>query len=372
MPDEGRGDDVYQPDGSDTDNPPTDDLDPENVIGEPDLDEMLDTGYSPPEKPLGVTKYGTTGEEQREGESLDRRLAQEVPEDDPLLTDEPHEGPEDNGPRRTTPAPSAPDASPPPTRNPASTATTGPWAATSASTEARPAPRRLRSTSRRTTRSDPVRSLSTAIKDTGRARTTHRWAVPRKGEKPMSGDEIEQRKVLAVVTNYGVEQDELLVPLEHLRGAGARVDVAAVSMDDILTLVGDKDPGKTVRPDLTLDDADPADYDLLLIPGGTLNADTLRLQSATNGIIRSFTDSGRPVAAICHGPWALVEAGVVPDKRLTSYPSLRTDIRNAGGEWTDEPVVTDGSGGWTLITSRNPGDLEPFVREIRTALGARP
>lgn len=98
MPDEGRGDDVYQPDGSDTDNPPTDDLDPENVIGEPDLDEMLDTGYSPPEKPLGVTKYGTTGEEQREGESLDRRLAQEVPEDDPLLTDEPHEGPEDNGP----------------------------------------------------------------------------------------------------------------------------------------------------------------------------------------------------------------------------------------------------------------------------------
>ncbi|MFD9760088.1 DJ-1/PfpI/YhbO family deglycase/protease [[Kitasatospora] papulosa] len=188
----------------------------------------------------------------------------------------------------------------------------------------------------------------------------------------MSGDEIEQRKVLAVVTNYGVEQDELLVPIEHLRGAGARVDVAAVSMDDILTLVGDKDPGKTVRPDLALDDADPADYDLLLIPGGTLNADTLRLQSATNGIIRSFTDSGRPVAAICHGPWALVEAGVVPDKRLTSYPSLRTDIRNAGGEWTDEPVVTDGSGGWTLITSRNPGDLDPFVREIRTALAARP
>ncbi|MDF6017429.1 DUF5709 domain-containing protein [Streptomyces sp. JH34] len=98
MPDEGRGDDVYQPDGSDTDNPPTDDLDPENVIDEPDLDETLDTGYSPPEKPLGVTKYGTTGEEQREGESLDRRLAQEVPEDDPLLADEPHEGPEDNGP----------------------------------------------------------------------------------------------------------------------------------------------------------------------------------------------------------------------------------------------------------------------------------
>ncbi|MEU5414426.1 DUF5709 domain-containing protein [Streptomyces clavifer] len=98
MPDEGRGDDVYQPDGSDADNRPTDDLDPENVLDEPDLDDVLDAGYSPPEKPLGVSKYGTTGEEQREGESLDRRLAQEVPEEDPLLADPADTGPEDNGP----------------------------------------------------------------------------------------------------------------------------------------------------------------------------------------------------------------------------------------------------------------------------------
>ncbi|MFI2782429.1 DUF5709 domain-containing protein [Streptomyces sp. ALB3] len=98
MSEAGRGDDVYQPDGSDADNRPTDDLDPENVIDEPDLDDMLDTGYSPPEKPLGVTKYGTTGEEQREGESLDRRLAQEVPEEDPVLADGADDGPEDNGP----------------------------------------------------------------------------------------------------------------------------------------------------------------------------------------------------------------------------------------------------------------------------------
>ncbi|WP_329236121.1 DUF5709 domain-containing protein [Streptomyces sp. NBC_01460] len=97
MPEEGRGDDVYQPDGSDSDNRPADDLDPENVIDEPDLDDMLDTGYSPPEKPLGVSKYGTTGEEQREGESLDRRLAQEVPEADPLAAVA-DDGPEDNGP----------------------------------------------------------------------------------------------------------------------------------------------------------------------------------------------------------------------------------------------------------------------------------
>ncbi|MGW0792499.1 DUF5709 domain-containing protein [Streptomyces sp. NPDC002911] len=99
MPEEGRGDDVYQPDGSDAGNRPAGDLDPENVIDEPDLDDMLDTGYSPPEKPLGVSKYGTTGEEQKEGESLDRRLAQEVPEDDPrLVADRADDGPEDNGP----------------------------------------------------------------------------------------------------------------------------------------------------------------------------------------------------------------------------------------------------------------------------------
>ncbi|WP_406143861.1 DUF5709 domain-containing protein [Streptomyces sp. NBC_01012] len=98
MSEQGRGDDVYQPEGSDADNRPDDGLDPENVIDEPDLDDMLDTGYSPPEKPLGVSKYGTTGEEQREGESLDRRLAQEVPEDDPLPADRAADGPEDNGP----------------------------------------------------------------------------------------------------------------------------------------------------------------------------------------------------------------------------------------------------------------------------------
>lgn len=184
----------------------------------------------------------------------------------------------------------------------------------------------------------------------------------------MSDHDVSKRRVLAIVTNYGVEQDELVVPVEHLRGWGAQVDVAAVTMDGIDTLVGDKDPGKTVRPDLTLDDVDPAGYDLLLVPGGTLNADTLRVREAATRIVRSFTGSGRPVAAICHGPWVLVEAGAVADKRLTSYHSLQTDIRNAGGDWTDEPVVADDSGGWKLITSRDPGDLDPFVREIDAAL----
>ncbi|MER7726920.1 type 1 glutamine amidotransferase domain-containing protein [Streptomyces sp. NPDC096323] len=186
----------------------------------------------------------------------------------------------------------------------------------------------------------------------------------------MTDQDVSKRKVLAIVTNYGVEQDELFVPLDHLRGWGAQVDVAAVTTDEIETLVGDKDAGKTLRPDLALSDADPAGYDLLLVPGGTLNADTLRQQEPATRIVRAFTDSGRPVAAICHGPWVLVEAGAVAGKRLTSYASLQTDIRNAGGDWTDEEVVTDDAGGWRLITSRNPGDLDAFVREIDEAIAA--
>jgi len=176
------------------------------------------------------------------------------------------------------------------------------------------------------------------------------------------------RRILAIVTNYGVEQDELLVPVRHLRERGATVDVAATTSDPVRTLVGDKDPGEQVRPTLVLSAVDPADYDLLLIPGGTLNADSLRLDETAVGLVRSFSSTGRPVAAICHGPWALVEAGVVKGKTLTSYASLQTDIRNAGAEWVDTSVATDTANGWLLITSRTPGDLDDFVGEIDKAL----
>ncbi|GAA4982595.1 type 1 glutamine amidotransferase domain-containing protein [Kitasatospora paranensis] len=175
-------------------------------------------------------------------------------------------------------------------------------------------------------------------------------------------------KVLAIVTTYGVEQDELLVPHTHLSGSGAQVDIAAPSPETIRTLVGDRDPGKEVRPTTTLAEVDPADYDLLLVPGGTLNADSLRLDGDALDIVRAFTSSGRPVAAICHGPWALVEADVVKGKTLTSYASLRTDIGNAGGIWVDESVVTDDTNGWTLITARTPDDLGDFLHEIDAAL----
>jgi protease I len=177
------------------------------------------------------------------------------------------------------------------------------------------------------------------------------------------------RTVLAIMTNYGVEQDELVVPLDHLRERGAIVTIAAMSTDPVETLVGDKDPGRSVAPDVLLDDVDPADFDLLLVPGGTLNADTLRLQQSASRIVRAFSGSGRPVAAICHSPWALVEAGVVAGKELTSYPSLQTDIRNAGAAgWRDEPVVVSDAEGWRLITSRDPGDLDAFLGAIDDAL----
>ncbi|WP_338703321.1 type 1 glutamine amidotransferase domain-containing protein [Streptomyces sp. Q6] len=185
----------------------------------------------------------------------------------------------------------------------------------------------------------------------------------------MTDRRLEGRSVLALVTNYGVEQDELLVPLRELREDGVHVTVAAVSTDPVQTLQGDKDPGESVDPDVSYESLDAAPHDLLLIPGGTLNADHLRLEAAAVDTVKAFAASGRPIAAICHGPWALVEADVVRDKTLTSYPSLRTDITNAGAKaWVDEPVVVDTEGGYRLITSRTPKDLDAFVTAIREQL----
>jgi protease I len=191
----------------------------------------------------------------------------------------------------------------------------------------------------------------------------------------MADKDLSSRRVLVMVTNYGVEQDELLVPVRHLRGSGAEVDVAAAFAEPVETLVGDKDPGETTEPTLTLAEADPGAYDLLFIPGGTLNADALRRNESAIDAVRSFTTSHRPVAAICHGPWALVEAGVVGGKTLTSYPSLQTDIRNAGGSWVDKSVVSDDAEEWVLVTSRKPDDLDDFLQEVDEALtgpGSRP
>jgi len=187
----------------------------------------------------------------------------------------------------------------------------------------------------------------------------------------MSQTTLSGYRVLAIVTNYGVEQDELIVPRDHLRERGATVVVAAVTTDPIQTLVGDKDPGKSLQPDTTFGDAG-SDFDLLLIPGGTLNADALRLESRAIDTVRAFASSGRPIAAICHGPWALVEAGVVDGRTVTSYPSLQTDLRNAGATWVDRSVSIDDGGAFTLVTSRTPDDLDEFLPAVEKALATGP
>ena len=183
----------------------------------------------------------------------------------------------------------------------------------------------------------------------------------------MASTDLTGRRVLAIVTNYGVEQDELVVPTRALRDAGATVVVAAQSTAPVETLVGDKDPGEAVRPDTTIEEVDASQFDLLLVPGGTINADTLRQDAGAVSIASSFAASGRPIAAICHGPWLLVEAGLVEGKELTSFPSLTTDLRDAGGSWSDASVITDVEEGFTLVTSRTPDDLDDFVRELTTA-----
>jgi protease I len=185
------------------------------------------------------------------------------------------------------------------------------------------------------------------------------------GKSPLNG-----RHVLVIVTNYGVEHDELVVPVAHLRSSGAKVTIAAPkAKKKIQTLTGNKQPGDSVKPDAKLAEVGVKPYDLLLIPGGTLNADALRLSQDALGLVQAFVSAGKPIAAICHGPWALVSADVVRGKTLTSYASLETDIRNAGAEWKDEPVVVDHEGGYALVTSRDPADLDDFLSAIDVLLG---
>ncbi|MBT1595806.1 type 1 glutamine amidotransferase domain-containing protein [Curtobacterium flaccumfaciens] len=177
---------------------------------------------------------------------------------------------------------------------------------------------------------------------------------------------LDGKKILVITTNYGVEQDEIVVPTEQLRERGASVTVAAKETGTIQTLVGDKDPGQTFEPDTTLAGVDANDFDALVIPGGTINADTLRQESRAATLVQAFAEASKPVAAICHGPWTLVEAGVLSGKTVTSFPSLQTDLRNAGAEWVDQEVQVDGG----FITSRTPDDLPAFVDAIESALTA--
>ncbi|MDQ1900615.1 type 1 glutamine amidotransferase domain-containing protein [Paracoccus sp. WLY502] len=168
---------------------------------------------------------------------------------------------------------------------------------------------------------------------------------------------------ILIMASDGFEQSELFVPLEKLKDAGHQVDIAAPRTGDIKAW--DKDDwGKSVTANKAIAEVGAGDYDILVLPGGVINPDNLRTNQAAIALIRSFADADKPVAAICHAPWLLAEAGLAKGKRLTSYESIRTDMKNAGADVVDEKVVVDGG----IITSRKPDDLDAFVGAIEDAL----
>jgi protease I len=170
--------------------------------------------------------------------------------------------------------------------------------------------------------------------------------------------QVSDARVLIVATD-GFEEWELFGPRQILRERGAEVVLASLTKDPIQATVHD-DPGKTIRPDLTIEEANPEDFDVLILPGGVRNPDKLRLHGDVIALIRLFAEQGKPIGAICHGPWLLVEADLLRDRTATSWPSIRTDLRNAGATVVDEAAVTDGK----IVTSRNPDDVEAFTNAL--------
>jgi protease I len=171
-------------------------------------------------------------------------------------------------------------------------------------------------------------------------------------------DHLNGKKVAILVTK-GFEQVELTEPKKALEQAGAQTKI--VSPDEGNVRAWDmKDWGREFPVDVALDSARPEDFDALLLPGGVMNPDHLRMNPQAVQFVRHFFDSGKPIAAICHGPWTLVEADAVRGRTMTSYPSLKTDIRNAGGRWVDEECVTDNG----IVTSRKPDDIPAFNRKM--------
>src|ERR1700728_3652631 len=168
-----------------------------------------------------------------------------------------------------------------------------------------------------------------------------------------------QGKTIAILATDGFEQSELMKPRKALEEAGARTQVVS-PMDNKIKGWDHKDWGNEVSVDVRLQSADPSHYDALLLPGGVMNPDQLRMNPDAVRFVKHFFEHAKPVAAICHGPWMLVEAGAVQGRTMTSWPSLKTDIRNAGGTWVDQEVVSNNG----VVTSRNPEDIPAFNREM--------
>lgn len=169
-----------------------------------------------------------------------------------------------------------------------------------------------------------------------------------------------QGRTVAILAADGVEKVELVQPREELQKAGARVEVVSLSTDPIQSMSADINPDEKLDVDRAVADVSADDYDALVLPGGTVNPDNLRADATAVAFVKAFFTAGKPVGAICHGPWTLVEADVVRGRTLTSFPSIRTDLRNAGATVVDEQVVNDEG----LVTSRNPDDLDAFCAKL--------
>jgi protease I len=172
-------------------------------------------------------------------------------------------------------------------------------------------------------------------------------------------------KRIAFLLTDGFEQVELTEPRKALDEAGAKTEIVSPVKGEIQGM-NHNDKGDKFKVDITLEKADPGGFDALVLPGGVMNADELRTYPDAVSFVKAFFDQGKPVAAICHAPWMLVEAKVVSGRTLTSWPSLQTDIRNAGGKWVDREVVQDGQ----LTTSRKPDDIPIFNRKVLDAFAS--
>jgi protease I len=175
----------------------------------------------------------------------------------------------------------------------------------------------------------------------------------------MTDNKLDGRHI-AILATDGFEQSELTEPKRLLEEAGAQTDVVAPGGAATIKGWSKKNWGDSVPVDKALDDADVADYEALVLPGGVINPDKLRLEPKAIALVKAFGDAGKPIAAICHGPWTLIDAGVAKGRKLTSWPSLRKDLENAGAQWQDSPVVRDGQ----LITSRKPDDIPAFAKAL--------
>lgn len=179
---------------------------------------------------------------------------------------------------------------------------------------------------------------------------------------------LQGKKVLFITANSGIERDELLEPMQALKDQGASVTHASIKGGAAETWLKDSEKDVTVQSDTQIKGLSAAHYDLLVIPGGTVNADTLRQDEDAQRLVQEFRDASKMVAAICHGPWLLIDAGVAPGKVMTSYASVRLDLANAGASWVDADVQVCPGQNWTLITSRTPDDIPAFNAAISQAL----